>query len=395
MRPGSLAGLSCLVQPQEVVDRERRARLEAQRVAHAAQELDVGAVGLARAVADPQHVGRAVVPVARGRIDAGQRLLVLQQQRLVAGEEVGLGDLRRGRRGEPAGRHEVQRLVEARGKIVVALRCRRVAHEVEVPAVDLVQVGIAALGEGAQQVQRRGRLVVGLHHALGIGQARLGGELEAVDVVAAVGRQLDLADLLDVGRARLGELAGHAADLHHRHAGAVGQHDGHLQQHAERVADVVGGEILEALGAVAALQQEGVARGHLGQRRLELARLAGEDQRRIAAQPGLGARQNGGVRIDRHLLGRPATPARRRPVGGTRTAGLRFRGRPGRALNRGHFSFLLHPGRPLAAGSVNLYALWIKGEPSWRARPPKPWRRRAPIPQPSVWAPARPAPCAW
>ena len=172
----------------------------------------------------------------------------------------------------------------------------------------------------------------------GSGRRASARELEAVDVVAAIGRQLDAVDLLDVGRARLGELAGHAADLHHRHAGAVGQHDRHLQQHAERVADVVGGEIDEALGAVAALQQEGLALGHLGQRRLELARLAGEDQRRIAAQPRLGAGQHGGVGIDRHLLGRPAAPAGRRPVGGARTAGLRFRGRPGRALNRGHLS---------------------------------------------------------
>ena len=163
----------------------------------------------------------------------------------------------------------------------------------------------------------------------GSGRRAAGRELEAVDVVAAVGRQLDVADLLDVGRARLGELAGHAAELHHRHAGAVGQHDGHLQQHAEGVADVVGGEVGEALGAVAALQQEGLARGHLGQRRLELARLAREHQRRIAAQPRLGAGQRGGVGIDRHLLRRLAAPARRRPVGGARAAGLRFRGRPG------------------------------------------------------------------
>jgi hypothetical protein len=36
-----------------------------------------------------------------------------------------------------------------------------------------------------------------------------------------------------------------------------GQHHRHLQQHAEGVADVVGDGIGEALGAVAALQQEG------------------------------------------------------------------------------------------------------------------------------------------
>jgi hypothetical protein len=210
----------------------------------------------------------------------------------------------------------------------------------------------------------------------------LGRELEAVDIVAAVGRQFDVALLLDVRRAWLRELAGHAPDLHHRYAGPVGQHDGHLQEHAERVANVVGGEVGEALGAVAALQQEGVAGSDLGQRRLELARLAGEDQRRVAAQAGLGACQHGGIGVDRHLLSRPASPARQRPVGGTRAAGLRFRGRPGRALNRGH----LTPPAPGPAvrppGWVNLYALWIK-------------RQSGATRQPCGWAPARAGPCAW
>ena len=74
---------------------------------------------------------------------------------------------------------------------------------------------------------------------------------------------------LGVGRARLGELAGHAADLDHRHGAAEGQHDRHLQQHAEGVADVVGMELGEALGAVAALEQESLAVGDIGQRRLQ------------------------------------------------------------------------------------------------------------------------------
>ena len=61
---------------------------------------------------------------------------------------------------------------------------------------------------------------------------------------------------------------------------AIGQHHRHLQEDAEEVADVVGAVLGEALGAVAALQQEGLARGDLGQRLLQAARLAGKDQRR-------------------------------------------------------------------------------------------------------------------
>ena len=93
----------------------------------------------------------------------------------------------------------------------------------------------------------------------GSGVRAVGRELDAVDDVAAIGRQRDAVLRLGVGGARLGELAGHAADLHHRAGGAEGQHHRHLQQHAEGVADVVGMEFGEALGAVAALQQESLA----------------------------------------------------------------------------------------------------------------------------------------
>ena len=50
----------------------------------------VGAVELAGALAHPQHVGRAVVPVVGQRVAAGQRLLVVEDERLVAGPEVDL-----------------------------------------------------------------------------------------------------------------------------------------------------------------------------------------------------------------------------------------------------------------------------------------------------------------
>ena len=76
--------------------------------------------------------------------------------------------------------------------------------------------------------------------------------------------QVDVADALGRARAGLGELAGDAADLHDRHAHRVGQHDRHLQDDAQLLPDVVGGELLEALGAVAGLEQEGVAGGDLG-----------------------------------------------------------------------------------------------------------------------------------
>ena len=102
-----------------------------------------------------------------------------------------------------------------------------------------------------------------------------------------------------LGRARagLGELAGDAPDLHDRHAQRVRQHDRHLQDDAQLLPDVVGRELLEALGAVAGLEQERVAGGDLGERRLQRAGLAGEHQRgirrRSSSAPGRGSSLSG------------------------------------------------------------------------------------------------------
>ena len=152
------------------------------------------AVRLARAVADPQEMRRAAVPIAGGGIDAGQRLLVRQQQRLVADVEIRLAQVARGRAGHAAGGHEGQRLVDAVRQVAVALGQRRALDEAQVPAVHLVQVGVAAGGEGAQQVQRAGRLEIAGLHARRIGHAGLGGEVRAVDDVAAVAGQRLVAD---------------------------------------------------------------------------------------------------------------------------------------------------------------------------------------------------------
>ena len=128
------------------------------------------------------------------------------------------------------------------------------------PLVDAGEVGKAALAEGPQQVQRGRRLVVGLHQALGVGHPGGGGGRRVVHDVAAEAGQVDVADALGGRRPGLGELAGDAAHLHHGDAEGVGEHDRHLQDDLELLPDVDGRERLEALGAVAGLEQEGLAR---------------------------------------------------------------------------------------------------------------------------------------
>ena len=70
---------------------------------------------------------------------------------------------------------------------------------------------------------------------------------------------------LPAPRARLGELTGEPAHLHHRTTGGEGQHDRHLQQDPEGVADIVGMKLGETLGAIAPLQQESLAIRHPGE----------------------------------------------------------------------------------------------------------------------------------
>ena len=115
------------------------------------------------------------------RVDAGQRRLVVEQQRLVRGVELDGAELLRV---GPAGVHEVQRVVDLAGELLVALPGRGRLHEVLVPGVHLAQVGVAAGGEGAHQVQRRGGGVVHPLQPLGVRDAGRLGEVEAVDRVA-------------------------------------------------------------------------------------------------------------------------------------------------------------------------------------------------------------------
>ena len=237
------------------------------------------------------------------------------------------------------------------GDLLVAPAHRRADHEVGVPGVDLAQVGVTAGDERTHEVQGRGAGVVGLDQPLRVGDAGLGGEVEAVDRVAAVRGQGHALAGLEVGGARLGVLAGQPAQLHHRHRGGVGQDDGHLEQDAQLVADVVGSRAVERLRAVAALQQEGLAVRDVGELALQLVALAGEDERRHPAEPGDGGVDGGRVGV-RRLLGR-AHRAQRLEVGDTaRTAPAgpeEARDEPSRRVTRQGYG--VHPPGPASATS--------------------------------------------
>ncbi len=214
---------------------------------------------------------------------------------------------------EPDGAHEAERLGDAVGDALIALRLWTVLDEAEHPAVSVLQIGVTAGGEGAQQVQRRRRLAIGLDLAARVGLARYGRELDVVDDVAAIRRQLDAVDRLEIRGARLGELAGDPADLDDRRGGRKRHHHRHLQEDAEEVPDIVGRMLFEALGAIAALQQEGFAGGGGAESALQFARFAREHERRIAGELTFDPGQRREVLVDRRLLDRLHSPAVRGP----------------------------------------------------------------------------------
>ncbi len=300
----------------------------------------MGAVELAGAVTDPEEVGRAVVPTPGQAVLPGQRLFVAEQERLVGRVAVDLVERELLVEVDAAGLHEPQRALDLGrdGLVAPALGAR--GHELLVPGVDAGQVGEAALGERAQEVQRRRGLVVAAQQTPRIGTARGGLEREVVDHVAPEARELDLAAGLERRGPGLGELAGDAAELHGRDPGAVGQHDGHLQDDLELVADAVGRERVERLRAVAGLEQERLALGDVPQRLGQRARLAGEHERREPAElgeHGLEAAVGRPVRL-LHDRARPPGvrgPGESRRVVAAAVMGSRPRGRRRAADRRG------------------------------------------------------------
>ena len=215
---------------------------------------------------------------------------------------------------EANGAHEAERLGDPVGEFLVALGQGAVLDEAEHPAMDVLEVGVAAGGEGAQKVQRRRGLAIGVQLPARIGLARRGRELDVVDDVAAIGRQGDAVDRLEIGRAGLRELAGDASDLHDRRSGGERHHHRHLQEDPEEIADVVGRMFAEALGAISALQQERIACGRLAERLFELARFTCKNQRRIAGKLALSLGQRRTIGIGRRLRDRLRPPAIRGPT---------------------------------------------------------------------------------
>jgi hypothetical protein len=83
----------------------------------------------------------------------GERLLVAEQERLVAGPDVDLTQVGVGLGVHPGGPHEAQRPVDLVRELLVALPDRARRDELLVPGVHPVECGEAALGERPHEVE--------------------------------------------------------------------------------------------------------------------------------------------------------------------------------------------------------------------------------------------------
>src|SRR5690606_10247521 len=113
-----------------VVGGRRGTELDTDRVTHPGEEVDVRAVDLTRALTDPHEVRRAVVRQTRARVDAREGPLVVEQERLVAREE--LDRLERVEVRAARG-HEADRAVDLRRGALVARVGGVVREEAPVP----------------------------------------------------------------------------------------------------------------------------------------------------------------------------------------------------------------------------------------------------------------------
>mmetsp|Transcript_68252 Transcript_68252/g.154409 ORF Transcript_68252/g.154409 Transcript_68252/m.154409 type:complete len:281 (-) Transcript_68252:422-1264(-) len=239
---GGVVRVDRVEQRDELVRGALVADLDPDRVLDAADELEVATVELPGPLAHPDHVGGTVVVLVGDRVLAGQRLLVPEQKALVRHIELRLGE---GVRGgvHPDGAHEAERLLHLGAQVPVLAARRTAGHELEVPRVEPLQVGVSALGEGPQDVQGLGALVVGLDREPGVRGARLEREVLRVHVVALVRGVRHLLAVHHFGlhrRApRLGELPRHAPDLDHRLARPVGDDQSHLEDHSHGISHVV------------------------------------------------------------------------------------------------------------------------------------------------------------
>ena len=86
--------------------------------------------------------------------------------------------------------------------------------------------------------------------------ARRGGEFVPVNGITQVGGQSGVANCFGGLGARLGVLAGHPSNFHHRHRCPVGQNNRHLQEGADLGTDTIRGDLFKRFRAIPTHEDE-------------------------------------------------------------------------------------------------------------------------------------------
>mmetsp|Transcript_15252 Transcript_15252/g.59646 ORF Transcript_15252/g.59646 Transcript_15252/m.59646 type:complete len:407 (-) Transcript_15252:43-1263(-) len=313
----------------ELLRLHRGPALDANRVLDAAEVLHVRAVQRTRTVTNPQEVCAKVVRVAAS-VGEGVGRLVLEHKAFVGGEDIDLVDA------GVAGGHltdsheELDAVAQLLEDVPVRVARVRVLHRVQVPLVRIAERGEASRDEGPDVVDGGSRVEVGLQQAVGVGRALV--NRVAVDVVSPEGSDLLLdhdlllsavddlllldLDGLPAAAARLGELASAADDADDGHVGAPDEDEAHLQNDANLVLDQLLLAVHKALGAVATLQNEGLALSSQRKATLQALHLPRADERGELADVVEHFLEDrlGLFRVGRLLLDRELPPAVDRPA---------------------------------------------------------------------------------
>ena len=148
----------------------------------------------------------------------------------------------------------------------------------------MVEVSEATFGECADEVEGEGGAFVGAEEELWVWCAISGSESGAVDDIAAVAWESEISAGFGGGAAGFGILTGDASDADDAASGATDQDEAHLNEHFEFAEDGGAVAVIEAFGAVAALEDEGISGIDLEELGAESVNFPGCDEWRELAE---------------------------------------------------------------------------------------------------------------
>mmetsp|Transcript_25539 Transcript_25539/g.38119 ORF Transcript_25539/g.38119 Transcript_25539/m.38119 type:complete len:385 (+) Transcript_25539:361-1515(+) len=291
--------------------------LDSQRIVDTTSEFQVSAVQITCTLSNPEHVGAAIVPLARCRILSGQSLLVFQKQTFVCSEKINLSEF--WRTSVDADRfHETKRLVNLGSEFAVPASLIRTLHKIKVPSMQPADISVSSSTECTQDVERLCTLMVGLDHLARIVSAGLLVKGFRVDNISTVGWKSNTVLHLIGLRTRLGKLTGHATNLDHWHGRTESHNKRHLQNHTEGIPHMIDIEFFETFSTISTHEQEPLPLSSASKLFMQSPDFTCKHKGGTASNSIGGTLQFSSVFVHRHLLGNFFTPTLGRPFFGIR-----------------------------------------------------------------------------